>query len=112
LTGSKSLGDVGFLLFFWVVSGDSGKPCISPVKKSDTKKLLVAPIILSRKDRPWKFDIDTQKWSIWKTYKTLLIVGCFEETKADPLKKGCDVENTKSFKSIKRPTRVSMEVRN
>ena len=28
LTGSKSLGDVGFLLFFRVVSGDYGKPCI------------------------------------------------------------------------------------
>ena len=27
LTGSESLGDVGFLLFFRVVSGDYGKPC-------------------------------------------------------------------------------------
>ena len=26
LTGSKSLGDVGFLLFFRIVSGDYGKP--------------------------------------------------------------------------------------
>ena len=26
LKGSKSLGDVGFLLFFRVVSGDYGKP--------------------------------------------------------------------------------------
>jgi len=40
LTGSKSLGDVGFLLFLRVVSGDYGKPCIASKNKEEEQSTL------------------------------------------------------------------------